>query len=479
MKRKFVTNLLLLLFLNVLIKPFWFFGIDRTVQNMVGTESYGLYFSLLNFSVILNIFLDLGITNFNNRNIAQHSQLLKKYLKNIVALKFLLAFGYAIISLILALIIGYNKIQLHLLYFLISNQFLVSFTLYLRSNISGLHLFRTDSFLSILDRSLMILICSGLIFINRFGENFTIEWFVYAQTAAYLISTLITLLVLIKYSGVFKLKFDLRFLGVFLRQSYPYAILILLMSFYNRIDSVLIERLLPTTGKEQAGIYAQAFRLLDAFSMFGVLFAGLLLPMFARMIKQMQDISQMLQFSYLLIIVPAILIGVAANVYDLEIMQLLYTEHATASAPIFGLLMIGFIGVSTTYIIGTLLTANGSIKQLNMMAASGMVINIILNLIFIPRFAALGAAWVSLVTQLFTALAQLIIAIRIFNLRVNYLLILKLTGFLLFSILAAQISHLLDNWLVGLGLFITTGLAYAISVGLINLKALFQIIKNE
>ena len=335
MKRKFVTNLLLLLFLNVLIKPFWIFGIDRTVQNMVGAENYGLYFSLLNFSVILNIFLDLGITNFNNRNIAQHSQLLKKYLKNIVALKFLLAFGYTIISLLLALIIGYNKIQMHLLLFLIFNQFLVSFTLYLRSNISGLHLFRTDSLLSVLDRSLMILICSGLIFINRFSNDFTIEWFVYAQTAAYLISSLITLFVLIKYSGIFKLKFDLRFLGVFLRQSYPYAILILLMSFYNRIDSVLIERLLPISGKEQAGIYAQAFRLLDAFSMFGVLFAGLLLPMFARMIKQKQDISQMVQFSFLLIIVPAIMIGVAANVYDLEIMQLLYNEHASASAPIF------------------------------------------------------------------------------------------------------------------------------------------------
>ncbi|MDP2888396.1 MAG: polysaccharide biosynthesis protein, partial [Bacteroidota bacterium] len=70
MKRKFITNLLLLLFLNVLIKPFWIFGIDLTVQNMVGDESYGLYFSLLNFSMILNIFLDLGITSYNNKNIA-------------------------------------------------------------------------------------------------------------------------------------------------------------------------------------------------------------------------------------------------------------------------------------------------------------------------------------------------------------------------------------------------------------------------
>lgn len=145
MKRKFITNLLLLLFLNVLIKPFWIFGIDLTVQNMVGDESYGLYFSLLNFSMILNIFLDLGITSYNNKNIAQHRQLLKKHVSNIVGLKFLLAGIYAVISVVIALIIGYKNVQLHLLFFLIFNQFLISFTFYLRSNISGLHLFRTDS----------------------------------------------------------------------------------------------------------------------------------------------------------------------------------------------------------------------------------------------------------------------------------------------------------------------------------------------
>ena len=55
MKRKFVTNLILLLFLNLLVKPFWILGIDRTVQNLVGDESYGLYFALFNFSLILKL----------------------------------------------------------------------------------------------------------------------------------------------------------------------------------------------------------------------------------------------------------------------------------------------------------------------------------------------------------------------------------------------------------------------------------------
>lgn len=204
MRRKFVTNLILLLFLNLLIKPFWIFGIDRTVQNLVGDESYGMYFALLNFSLILNILLDLGITNYNNRNIAQHNFLLPKHLSNIVGLKFLLAFVYAIFSLTIAAIIGYDKIQFHLLFFLIVNQFLISFTFYLRSNISGLHLFRTDSIVSVLDRSFMIVICSFLLFTDRLRPKFSIEWFVYAQTMAYALTTVIAFVLVLKQSGRIK-----------------------------------------------------------------------------------------------------------------------------------------------------------------------------------------------------------------------------------------------------------------------------------
>ena len=210
MKRKFVTNLILLLSLNLLIKPFWIFGIDRTVQNLVGDHDYGLFFALFNFSMLLNILLDVGITNFNNRNIAQHHFLLPKHFSNIVGLKFLLAIIYAVFSLTVAAIIGYNKIQFHLLFFLIFNQFLISFILYLRSNISGLHLFRTDSFLSVLDRSLMIIICSILLFNDYFRFYFTIEWFVYAQTLAYLLTLLITFLIVLNKYSIFCLRKALR-----------------------------------------------------------------------------------------------------------------------------------------------------------------------------------------------------------------------------------------------------------------------------
>ena len=157
MKRKFITNLGFLLFLNLLVKPFWIFGIDRTIQNITAPGEYGFYFTILNFTFLFNILLDFGITNFNNRNIAQNNHLLNKHFSGIALLRLILAVVYFVIIFTIATIIGYDSRHFYFLAFLGINQFLVSFILYLRSNISGLLLFKIDSGISILDRILIIL----------------------------------------------------------------------------------------------------------------------------------------------------------------------------------------------------------------------------------------------------------------------------------------------------------------------------------
>jgi len=450
------------------------------VQNTVGNEAYGLYFALLNFSMLLNIFLDIGITNYNNRNISQHNFLLPKHLSNIVGLKLVLAIVYAVFSLLIAAIIGYSKIQFHLLFFLILNQFLISFTLYLRSNISALHLFRTDSLISVMDRSIMIIIFSLLLFTDLFGINFTINWFVYVQTGTYLISTLITTAVVLKKSGRIRLRFDLTFFRVFLKKSYPYALLILLMSFYNRIDSVMLERLLPDPlGKQQAGIYAQSFRLLDVISILGVLFGGLLLPIFSKMIKQKEDVGQMVQLSYTLLIVPAIVIAISSIYYHAEIMGFLYVENTEESSGILGILMTGFIGIATTYIFGTLLTANGSIKQLNIMASIGVILNIVLNLILIPKHQAFGSAYASLTTQLFTGATQLFLALYIFKLKPRITYIIQLLLFIGVVAVLGSISKQIDYWITGYMVMIGGSVLFAILLKLFNVKDIYRIIRYE
>lgn len=479
MKKKFITNLGLVLLLNLLIKPFWIFGIEVKVQNVVGAENYGLYFSLLSFSLIINIILDLGVTNYNNKNISQHSQLLPKFLSNIIVLKLLLAIVYFIVSMAAAFIIGYNSIQIKLLLFLVFNQFLISFTLYLRSNLSGLQLYRTDSILSVLDKSIMIIICSLLLWGNFSDEAFQIQWFVYAQTFAYLLSTFIILLIVLTKSKFIRLRFDYNYLRVIIKQSSPFAILVLIMATYNRIDSVLLERLLEN-GKEQAGIYAQSFRILDAMAMFGFLFAGLLLPMFSRMIKQKENVGQLLQLSSLLILVPAIILAICSYFYNKEIMDLLYEEHIRNSSKIFTVLMFGFVGISTTYIFGSLLTANGSLKELNIMASIGLLINIILNIIFIPKYQALGAAASSLATQLFTAIAQVLIVKMKFSFPTNFKLVFTLLFFTLTIFVFGYISKLFfTNWIYGFFTIAIFSTLLAFFTQLISIKTLIRIVKSD
>ena len=128
MQRKFLSNLLFLLFLNLLIKPFWIFGIDRTVQNTLGAEEYGFYYALFGFSILFNILLDVGITNYNNRNIAQHNHMLGRYFSSIVWLKLLLGVVYLLVTIVLALLFDYAGRELNLLLILCLNQFHSYFT---------------------------------------------------------------------------------------------------------------------------------------------------------------------------------------------------------------------------------------------------------------------------------------------------------------------------------------------------------------
>jgi O-antigen/teichoic acid export membrane protein len=492
MQKKFLTNLGLILFLNLLIKPFFILGIDRTVQNVVGDQQYGFYFSLFNFSLLMYIFLDLGITNYNNRNIARDSVLLNRYFSGIVVIKLLLGILYLIITFLTGLAIGYDTLQFRLLAWITLNQFLLSFILYLRSNISGLLLFTTDSFLSVADRFIMIVLCSFLLWGNITNEPFRIEWYVYVQTASYAITALIALTIVMRKASFRKLSWDVPFFLVILRQSMPFAILALLMSFYNRIDTVMLERLLPgTMGDHQAGIYAKAYRLLDASNMIAYLFSVLLLPIFSNLIKNQQSVGQIVKLSFSLLFTFSAAVAVGSLFYKHELMELLYTRQPSEaeaaylmrigqSASVFGVLMFGLVAISTTYVFGTLLTANGSLRTLNFIALGGMVISVLLNLILIPRYQSYGSSWASLSSQYITAGLQVWIAMRLFSLRPGKTYVIRTALFVVGLIAAAYLSvHIPADWKVGFAVFTALAFLLAIALRMLDIRNFLHILKQE
>jgi O-antigen/teichoic acid export membrane protein len=480
LKRKFVTNLALLLSLNLLIKPLYAFGIDVSVQNTVGATEYGKYFMLLNFSIILQILLDLGLENFNRREIARHSNLLEKYLSNIITLKLTLGIIYfAVCSAIGYFALNFRFAEFKLLLILLFNQFLACFILYFRANLGGLHLFKADSIISVLDRFLVILIMGILLWGNITKQPFRIEWFVYAQTVAYAISAVISFIIIFFRAKYIRPRFDVKYYIAVLKQCLPFALLILLMATYLRIDIVLLGKLLPD-GTEQAGIYAHSYRIVEILSNYGYLFAILLLPIFSRMIKQNESVEQLVQLSYLLIITPAIVISIACAFFRNEIIGLLYDEHIKTSASVFGKLIFSFLGMCTTYIFGTLLTANGNLRILNIIAGGGVAINIVLNLILIPRYGVQGAAVTNVSTQAYMTVSQILLSTRLFRFRINYKLIGVMIVFIPLLMLSAYFIRSLEiNRIVAFVLVVSVGIILGFVTRLLNLKTLYQIIKYD
>lgn len=399
MQQKFLSNFSLLISLNLFVKLFWVFGIDITVQNTLGSEVYGNYFALFNLALIGAIVADVGVNNYNNRVIAGDPAKLSFYLANILTLKSALLVLYMVVLVVIALLLGYNSQQIGLLMIIGINQGLITFYNYLRSNVAALHLFKTESFLSVSDKLVMILLCAVLLWLNPFNTDFTIYTFAWVQVVGLVAGVAISFAVLYRFIKRSEFRVDFGVMKEILKKAYPYAILITLMSFYTRLDAVMIERLLPD-GANEAGIYASGYRLLDSFIMFAVLMANMLLPMFGRIIHRQQNVNPLVKQSFAIMLLPAVGVPLLAWFYRDDLYRLIYPEsYSSYNAVVFAWVLTAFIPISMGYIFGTLLTANGSLRQLNIISTLGLIANFLLNLILIPQYKAMGACLATIITQ--------------------------------------------------------------------------------
>lgn len=478
MQKKFLANLSFLLLLNLLIKPFYILGIDAEVQNQVGADVYGLYFSILNFSFIFNILNDFGITNYNNRTISQNVNAIHSHFGKLMATRILLCFAYAIVTLGGALVLNYSSQQLYLLCFLIINQVIVSYVLFMRSNLAGLHLFKRDSIISVLDRFLMIVFCGILLWGNITQSPFKIEWFVYLQTFSYAVTFIVAFMFLRGRIDQISFKLDLVYVRAILKKSIPYAVLIFLMSIYYRVDGVMLERMLPNG--EAAGIYAQGYRFLEALNNFSFLFSVLLFPIYSRMLAQNLDTSKLTALSIKILLSGVILLCIGAFFYQYEIMEWRYDEHIHEAAETFGVLILIGVAVASTYVLGTLLTAAGKLKALNITAVIFTVANIGLNYVLIPKFFALGSAWASFITFFLSAIVQIILVQHYFKFKVNLGLIFRLLVFIISILAFGYIFKAIDfPWFIEFLIIGCIGLILSFAIGLFKINEFLQILREE
>jgi O-antigen/teichoic acid export membrane protein len=393
----------------------------------VAGGKYGTYQALMSLSIIFQTVLDFGITSYNSRTISRNPDKLQSVFPAMLSARLLLMVIYMILACTVGYLFGYRGWELTLLLGVLLFQSLNSLVLFIRSNVAALQKFMTDGMLSVTDRMLMIIICGFLLIYPATARNFKIEWFVMTQIVCYFVAAVTGYLIL-KRIGKVKLKFSFDREEVFkiIKQSFPYALLIFLMSIYNRADAMIIERM-SADGKDQADIWAAAFRLLDIANILGLMFATVLLPLFGRMLSEKNNVQPIVKVCVNMLLPLSCMVAIAGVFFSGDIMHLLYHKNAYYNKPgaavsasvVFACLIASFPAWCMMYVYSTLLTANGSLKTLNIIAFAGVVFNLSLNFYLIPHYRAEGGAITSFITQTALSIAFIVFASRTIKLPFN------------------------------------------------------------
>jgi O-antigen/teichoic acid export membrane protein len=476
MVKKFLNSLAIIFALNLLIKPVWIFGIDLTVQNRLGPEAYGTYYALLSLSFLFNILLDLGLTHFNNREIAQNPEAISQRYGRVASIKGVLGLAYLGLLIPTALLLGYDAQAIQLLLLLAINQFLLSYMLFLRSNISGLQFFKTDALLSVADKSLMILTCGWLLFWPPGHFEFTIIDFAWTQSLGLFLAVLLGMLAISKRGVPLKVTFQWTLFQNALKESWQYALLIALMAFHNRLDGLMLERL---SGAASAGVYAAAYRLVEALNQFSYLTAVLLLPMFSRMLAQRENPAPLAQTAWSVLMVAGVGVAALGFFFGPELMQVMYAQKGVETGQVFIPLAFGFSGYAMSFVFGSLLTAKGDLRALNNIAGLALLANGLLNLLLIPKYGAWGAAMTTFLTQGLAAILQFWICKKRFLFSWSFILYVRLA---LFMGLAFVSTGAIFYWLhfTWLG-FLIAGISipiWALMLGWVDVKGIQKLIKE-
>lgn len=422
----FYRNIAILLVLNLLIKPIYILGIDAQVQNSLGESTYGLFFTFFSFCMLFQIILDPGILNYNNQLISKDVKNVSNHFASIAGSKIILVFAFVCIVSIIGLFLGYTQAQYGVLLGVAFVLILNSFLSYLRSHFSALGKYKYESLLSGLDKTLMIIIIGYFLYVRN---HISLTIFIAGQISALVISCAVFIVLLCRFFKM-RLHFSIKDTIGLVKKTFPYALVLLLMTLYTRLDSVMLDQLVDDE-QYSVGVYATGYRLLDAANMIGILFALLMLPMFSKLIEQRDKLLDLAETITKLLFVTCSLITLISWFYAEDIINLIYINTTPMHYQVFKYLMIGFWAMCMANIHGCLFLAKGTLTSINLLFVTGILINLSLNIIWIPEDLAFGAVKATVITQFFVFLGQFYLAHRTFNFRFSFVKLLQFLAVLL------------------------------------------------
>ena len=171
----------------------------------------------------------------------------------------------------------------------------------------------------------------------------------------------------------------------------------LLIFSYGYVDQILVFRL---AGAEDAGLYGAVYRILERITFIPASLMATLFPIIvAARDEDPARVARLFQLALEYLVLAALPVFVMSLVGAGPLVQLLFGSEFSAAAPALPVLMGAFLFICGGFLAGYLITTYGLQRRFVWFALAALVFNVAGNLLLVPRYGFMGAAWMTLATE--------------------------------------------------------------------------------
>lgn len=175
-------------------------------------------------------------------------------------------------------------------------------------------------------------------------------------------------------------------------RSLPLGVATMVNGLYFRVDAVMVAVL---AGVAEAGRYAVAYRFLEALLLLPSAFGSAALPVLARLSANLDDLIAAGNRCLRIVLVAVSPIISSGLIAAPALIAALGGRHYASSAAVVRVLLIGGWFSSVDIVLGLLIIVSGLQGRMLWLNVGALLTNVLANLVVIPQFGSLGAAWMT------------------------------------------------------------------------------------
>jgi len=377
-----------------LVDRLYSFIIFLLLARNFSSVDYGQTVTAFSLAAVFSIIFDLGFPAYLQREIAVEKQNASHIFTNVFLSYLIIFIPYAGLILLVYMLI-YKSIALYLIAVICASMYISSMVNLCNKALSGMMDFKSQLVSFLVSRIfILIFFCAGLYYfmfdLNSLLTTVLIGFFLHMVVVFwYLDNNNIHL----------EIKtFDIKYILFVLRNTAPLGIAIIMTYLYDKIDVLIISRLLDYA---KVAVYNIGYGVYKSSS---IAFSFILVSGFTRvsfLSRNRRGIYLFLKKYSAIIGFICFIVSVILILFATQIIHIIYTDKYRDSANILKILSIGIIAMGLNNVTGIILNGIGMYKAVMYITLFGLLINVGLNFAFIPVYGLMAATIITVITEYF------------------------------------------------------------------------------